>query len=172
MLNGQISPFLVQRDRYKVWGICALTDGDAYNIYCISSDPDHCIGPQLPWKPTDASDSHKAPSASLYPDTHIYTWLLFTLAHKHKHLYTSTEFPLHLYHFGPNAIIIFLFFSFHLPACLCICPYVLFDDSLSLRRDAHRPPTASSLWVWCIQHTKPEWTFTIWQVLIWLADTM
>ncbi len=44
--------------------------------------------------------------------THTYTWFLFTLAH--KHLYTSTEFPLHLYHFGPNAIIFFLHLSFFL----------------------------------------------------------
>lgn len=94
--------------------MCALTDGDAYNIYCISSNRDHCIGPyscygnlQMPLTPTKLLRPRYTPT-----HTHTYTWFLFTLAH--KHLYTNTEFPLYLYHCGPNAIIFFLHLSFFL----------------------------------------------------------
>lgn len=120
---------------------------------------------------------HLTPTKLLRPrhiPTHTHTWFLFTLAQKHKHTDTSTEFPLYLFNFVPNTIfrLRLSLFSFHLPACLCICPYVLLDDSLSLRRHAHRPPTVRSLSVWCTQHTKLERTFSIWQSLIWLADSI
>lgn len=111
-----------------------------------------------------------------YTPTHTHTHTLGS----YSHLLTNTStlaqsflsISITLALMPSSSFFIFLFFSFHLPACLCICPYVLLDDSLSLRRHAHRPPTACSLWVWCIQHTKLERTFTIWQGLIWLADYM